>query len=137
MKITSICVGNVKKITSIKKFCCGKIETINGLANKVKYEITAEDYKKNAVLIKLGDNKYIDIDNINNVWNFILLCTNLIKSKDIVTETLLFHYASLGELFIDAENSEFYDLYEQIGLLKLKQLVKDKKLDKIIVKKYN
>jgi len=136
MKITSIYVGNIRKITGLKKIYCGKMETINGLANKVKYEIETEDYKKDAVLVKIVDNQYIDIENINNVWDFILLCLNLTKSKYIVTETLLFHYASLGDLLIDKENSQYYDLYHQIGLFGLKKIVDNGNLQKIIVKKY-
>lgn len=136
MKISSICIGNIKKISSLKKIYCGQVQTINGIVNKVKYEIETEEYKKNAVLIKIGDNKYIDIDNFNNVWDLILFYMNLIKSKDVITENLIFHYTSLGELFIDKENSHFYHLYEQMGLFDLKKLVKDKKIDKIIVKKY-
>ena len=136
MRITSICVGNIKKITSLKKIYCGQIDTFSGTANKVKYKIETEDYKNEAVLIKIGDNKYIDIENINNVWDFVLLCINLTKSKDIVTETLIFHYASLGDLFIDKENSQYYDLYHQIGLFGLKKIVDNGNLDKIIVKKY-
>lgn len=136
MRITSICVGNIKKISSLKKIYCGQIKTYNGIANKVKYEIESVVYKKNAVLIKIGDNQYIDIDNINNVLDFLLLCINLIKSKDIVTETLILHYSSLGELFIDKENSQYFDLYYEIGLFGLKRIVDNGNLEKILVKKH-
>ena len=73
------------------------------------------------MLVKIGDNEYIDIENINNVWDFTLLCINLIKSKNIITETLIYHYTTLGDLFIDQQNSNYYDLYEQVGLFKLKK----------------
>lgn len=135
MRITSICVGNIKKISSLKKIYCGQVKNCHGIASKVKYEIESDAYKDNAVLIKIGDNEYIDIDNINNVWDFTLLCINLIKSKNIITETLIFHYATLGDLFIDQQNSNYYDLYYEVGLFKLKKLVKDGNLDKILVKK--
>ena len=74
MKAEQIFIGNINKCTKYEQHDILKSELIDGISGEVigcerfgYIEREGEVYKENAILIKLQNGGYVDIDNLNSI----------------------------------------------------------------------
>lgn len=130
MKTNILYMGNIKKITSFK--LTSPIYMGNNIVIK-KSKIETEYYKKAATLVKVSNNTYVDIDNINSILELLILKVHLkfdlFLPNEIVSLLLSTNYYQLeGTLYIESLNNHPETKNrDTISFNKLKKLCKNKK----------
>ena len=132
MKTDRIFIGNIKM--------CTKYEFSNIISNNDYIDdkcigsasfgyIDYEDkvVKENAILIKLKDCFYVDVENLNSFLDYILISGVIINP--ILTNLVISTFASRkNQLFVDKESLKpYYDKEEKIDNISLKTLKKNLK----------
>lgn len=132
IKVTSIFMGNISQIKSAKSqvLLGGDVATVHS-------EIEKEVYKKYAMLIKVADCGYVDIDSIHSIFDQLRIkrCLNKhggftmggIVLDDIPTATL---FDKEGDLHVERESLKPYPFTDEQGEISLRKLKKIRNLQK-------
>lgn len=130
MKSDKIFIGNIRKCTKYEEHVMFSSETYIGseLLGRERFGSIEEDdelYKENAILIKVKNGGYVDLDRFNSILDYIRLhrcCTkNGIRLGGLVISTSPY---KLESLFVDEKSLKpYYPVNEEIkdtSILKLK-----------------
>lgn len=128
MKSNIIFIGNIMK--------CVKFETkiiynseIDENNKNFGYEFfgcnISEDevYKENAILIKLKNGKYVNLENINTIFDYLKLNQILPNDKSYIGKIIMnTESKKINDLFVDEKSLKPYKLENKnISILKLKR----------------
>ena len=124
MKIEQILIGDIKKCTRYKEHTTFSINT-GDIIDRIGYtETEGEVYKKDAVILKMNNGGYIDIDNYNTIGKL-----RILTSRSKLGGLVLSKFASYeGCLYIDNLKPYFNDQL-QVNKILVKQLKKQRKLN--------
>lgn len=115
---------NLKNIVVGDIMLCGGFKGVIGIdeeSKPIKYL-----FEKGVVLVKIDEDKYIDIRNYNSFLDLMLKIDKLYKASNWITNPyykILFNYPSVGgEYFVDEESvHSYYTEEKNISLRQLKQ----------------
>lgn len=139
MRKNQVYTGDIKKCTSYEPYLeVGGSRTFGYVITGINYQ--SEIFKKKTILIKLKNGKYVDIDSLNSIMDYIKIYKdNLLLNSEIYNMDL---YTKLSGLLLNTSPSDINSLYvdnnsikpyfeeddkKHISVLKLK---KERKLKK-------
>lgn len=133
MKSDQIFIGNIRQCTKYEEHVMFSSETYIGseLLGGERFGSIEEDdelYKENAILIKLKNGGYVDLDRFNSILDYIrlhrLYTKNGFRLGGLIMSTSAY---KSGGLFVDEKSlKSYYPVYEDIkdaSILKLKKQI--------------
>lgn len=133
IKMNSIFTGTINKITSCTlQMSHGMICSLGFGTALGHYEIEKETYKEDAILIKVADCGYVDIDSINSIFDQLRIRKCLKKSGgftlgDIILPDVPSPLAAVGDLYIERKSLQPYQAPIEEDAISLKELKKIKR----------
>ena len=136
MKTEQIFTGDIRKCTKYERHTSFESKTyINGVCVDCDSfgHIETDDvlYRENAVLIKIQNGGYIDLDTLNSVLDYIKVKKNIKEDGFILGGLILDTSAHcMDSLFVDSESLKPYynnDKKDNISVRKLRKQVKNSK----------
>ena len=137
MKPEQIFIGNIKKCTKYEEhttfsssmyignqcICCDSFGTI---------AVDDEIYKENAVLIKIKNGGYVDLERLNSLLDYIKIHQDITKNGYRLGGLMMSTSAHcIDSLFVDEESLKpYYTDEQQIGNISVHQLKKQFKTTK-------
>lgn len=126
MKRENIFVGNIRICTHYSVYCIENIENFKDVEpdrivknkNGLNYYVHSKDtlYKENAILIKLNNGKYVDLDKLNS---------RLTNKKKFLLPTST---NNIYKLFVDESSLKPYYSKEEENNISIRQLKKQRKM---------
>lgn len=137
MKTNQIFIGSIKKCIKYEEHPI--FSSCMSIGNEPIFEdyfgsitVESEMYKKDAILLKVDNSGYVDIDNLNNLFNYINVYKN-INNNGFTLGGLIMTTSPYceGSLFVDTNDDTFRPYYdkdnkaENVSILKLRKEVKN------------
>lgn len=131
MKVKGLAIANIRKI---EYSTIASDRFIGGIVAATPI-IKTSRHKDNALLIKVSDNGYVDVDTINNVWDSIKIKQHVKKNKTVLGNIVLADFVppigNTCDLYVEPTSIKECDLpegYENKPIWSLcKKLKKDHK----------
>jgi len=131
MKTDQIFIGNINKCTKYKIHNNFSSETFIGdqciCCDSFGYiEVENEVYKENAILIKLKNGGYVDLENLNSIFDHLKIAGTIKKEGFYLGGIIMSNYAHCnGSIFVDTKSLVPYrtknKTYSNISVRQLKK----------------
>lgn len=129
MKTDQIFIGDIKKCTKYETHTTFSTYSYFGDqcigGGSVGYiEEETELYKKNAILIKVRDNRYVDLEQLNSILNYIKIFLHMVDKSQYLGELIMPTCAYYkNSLFVDEKSLKpYYNDNLQISDISVRKL---------------